>query len=483
MGAVEVHQSQRRVSCEICRKHKTRCRRLHVNDLRCARCVLLGVECTAGLQNKVGRPRRARASEDKSSKYSPNISVSTVNTAYTTPGAGEHNQARSPGRSHEGSPILDGGNQLDWSNFMSPAVTGETVLVTPANNSLDMAPAWPTMGMNLLSQASLPWDTANDLDHILLQPDTDPSPSFKILPSYALDTTVTTSPSGRTYPAVEIRAPSRPGRFAGDVPVASDTLVKLSKLNLDLHIRMAAVEINKSILDLDSFIYQNGVLHIDDTTLAEFMLKASQEFLQILTQLLSSQSTPSHLRVLRTTDATSPKLLPQSISSYLDNHYLSPSPSLSSLPSSSDVSEPLLLAPTALTITSIFIQLISLYELTLKHLTTRIERIAMDPIRPIPRLSSGGLPVAEPCIQGVVFSEVVVHLLERIERLLGIGTMLASGDVGLLSARQKDVLWSELSGSLSVLPSSHGVMRPANVRNTFKKVAVILKQISLHEQN
>lgn len=483
MGAVEVHPSQRRVSCEICRKHKSRCRRLHVNDLRCARCVLLGVECTAGRQNRVGRPRRALASDDKGSKQPPNKPVSTVNTAYTPPTFIEHYQAKSPGRSHEASPFLDGDNQLDWGSFMSLAVTGEPVLVAPANNSLDTAPAWPTMGMDLFDQALLPWDIPNGLDYMFPPPDTDPNPSFTILPSYAPDTAVTTSSSpDRAYPAVESWAPSRQGRIAEDVPVASDALVKLSKLNLDLHIRMAAVEMNKSILDLDSFIYQNGVLHIKDTTLAEFMLKASHEFLQILTQLLSSQSTPSHLRALRTTDNTFPKLLPQSLSSYHDNHYLSPSSSPSSSSGSSEVSEPPLSAPIALTITSIFVQLISLYELTLEHLTTRIERIAMNPIRPIPRLSSGGLPVAEPCIQGMLFSEVVVHLLERIERLLGIGAVLGSGDVGLLSARQRDVLWSELSGSLSVLPS-HGVMRPANVRNTFKKVAVILKQISINEQN
>lgn len=366
---------------------------------------------------------------------------------------------------------------------MSLAVTGEPALVAPANNSLDTAPAWPTMEMDFFGQASLPWDIANDLDHMFPPPDTDPNSSFTILPFYELDTAVTTSPSpDRTYPAVEIRAPSGQGPIAGDVPEATDALVKLSKLNLDLHIRMAAVEMNKSILDLDSFIYQNGVLHINDTTLAEFMLKASQEFLQILKQLVSSQSTPSHLRALRTTDNTFPKLLPQSLSSYHDNHYLSPSPSPSSSSGSSEVSEPPLSAPTALTITSIFIQLISLYELTLEHLTTRIERFAMNPIRSIPKLSSGGLPVAEPCIQGMLFSEVVVHLLERIERLLGIGSVLGSSDVGLLSARQRDVLWSELSGSMSVLPS-HGVMRPANVRNTFKKVAVILKQISIDEQN
>jgi hypothetical protein len=159
---------------------------------------------------------------------------------------------------------------------------------------------------------------------------------------------------------------------------------------------------------------------------------------------------------------------------------LSPSPSSSS--SSSDVSQPTLLAPIALTITSIFTQLISLYESLLEHLTARIERIAIDPISPIPNLSSGGLPVAEPCIQGMLFSEVVVHLLERIERLLGIRAALASGDGSLLSARQRDVLWSELGGNLSVLPS-YGVTRPANVRNMFKKVAVMLKQISIDEQN
>lgn len=485
MNAVEVHPSQRRVSCENCRKHKSRCRRLHVDDLRCARCVLLGVECTAGRQNRVGRPRRALTSGDKGSKQLLNKPVSTVNTAYTTPAVREHYQAKSPGRSHEASAFLDGGNQLGWSSVLSLAVTGEPVLVSPTNNSLDTAPAWPTMGMDFFGQASLPWEIANDLDHMFPPLDTDPNYSFTILPFHAPSTAITTSSSpGRTYPAVEILAPSGQGRIAGDVPMASDAQVKLSKLNLDLHIRMAAVEMNKSILDLDSFIYQNGVLHINDTTLVEFMLKTSQEFLQILTQLVSSQSTPSHLRALRTTDNTFPKLLPQSLSSYHDNHYLSPSPSPSpsSSSGSSEISEPLLLAPIALTITSIFIQLISLYELTLEHMTTRIERIAMNPIRPIPRLSSGGLPVVEPCIQGMVFSEVVVYLLEKIERLLGIGPVLGSGDVGLLSARQRDVLWSELSGSLSVLPS-HGVMRPANVRNTFKKVAVILKQISIDEQN
>lgn len=434
--------------------------------------MLLSVECTAGRQNRVGRPRRAVASADKGFKQPPNKRVSTVNTTYTTPDVIEHYQSNSPGRSHEASPFLDGDNQLGWSSVMCPAVTREPDLSAPANNTLDTAPAWPTMGMGFFDQASHPWDIA-DLDRMFPPPDTDPNPSFTVLPSYTPNTGVTTSSSpSRTYPAVEIWAPSKQNRIAEDVPMASDALVKLSTLNLDLHKRMAAVEVNKSILDFDSFIYLNGVLYINDTTLAEFMLKASQEFLQILTQL----------RAFRTTDNTFPKLLSQSLPSYHDNRYLSPSPSPSSSSGSLNISEPPLLAPTALAITSIFIQLISLFELTLKHLTTRIERIAMNPIRPIPRLSSGGLPVAEPCVQGMLFSNVVVHLLEKIERLLGIGAVASIGDVGLLSARQRGVLWSELSGSVSVLPS-YGVMRPANVRNTFKKVAVKLNQISIDEQN
>jgi hypothetical protein len=199
-----------------------------------------------------------------------------------------------------------------------------------------------------------------------------------------------------------------------------------------------------------------------------------------LTQLLSSRSTPSHLHALRTTDTTITKFLPQPSSSYYDDHHLLPSTSSSS--GSSHVSEPPLMAPVALTITSIFIQLISLYELILDHLTARIERISIDPISPIPNLSSGGLPVIEPCIQGMLFSEVVVNLLERIERLLGISPALASDDRGLLSAKQRDILWSELSGSLGNLPS-HGVMRFANVKTMFRKVAVTLKQISIGEQN
>ena len=482
MGALEVHPSQRRVSCEICRKHKSRCRRLHINDLHCARCMLLGVECTVGIQNKVGRPRRAHASNDKVSKQSPNKSISAVNPTYTTPTIGEYSHEKSPGRSHEASLSLDGGNQLDWSSFMSSPVSQEPVLVTPVNDSLDMALAWPTMGMDFLGQASLPWDMTNDLDQRFSSTDTDSDFSFTILPS-ALDTPVSTSsPPDRTYPAaVETRAPSRPGLTAEDITVTSDALVELSKLNVDLHIRMAAVEANKSILDFDSFIYQNGALYIDNTTLAEFLLKASQEFLRILTQLLSSRSPPSHLHGFRTKNTTFSKLLLQSSTSYDRYHSLSPSSSPSSSSSSSDVSQPPLLAPVALAITSIFVQLISLYECTLEHLTTRIERIAIDPISPIPNLSSGGLLVAEPCIQGMLFSEVVVHLLERIERLLGIGA-LTSGDGSLLSARQRDVLWGELDGSLGIHPS-HGVMRPANVRNMFKKAAVMLKQISIDEQN
>ena len=473
MGAGEAHPSQIRVSCEICRKRKSRCRRLHVDDVRCAQCTMLGVECITGSQNKIGRPRRAPASGNKRSKQP---SKSSPDNACTTPTAREQNRLQFIEASREACSFSEEDSPPDWTSVISTANIRESVLDMPANNPLITATAWPTMTIDFDSQALLPWGIMNYPNPMLA----DSNSSFDIIHSYALDTPIN-SPSTlehSNFATVEPRPSSKQGCTTAKFDVTADSLVKLSKLNVELHTRMAAVEMHKSALNLDSFLYQAGALYIDNATVAEFMLRASQEFLQILAQLQNNRSTPSHRRALMM-HTTFPELSPPLPSLFHENDCPAP---VSPPSSCSDAPEPSLSAPLALTITSIFTQLICLYEVVLKHLTARIERIAIDPISPIPNLSSGGLPLALPCIQGMLFSDVAVHLLESIERILGISVARAGDDGNLLSARQRDVLWSELGGSFSVL-SSHGAMRPATVRSTFKKVAGILEQISISAQN
>jgi hypothetical protein len=54
----EIHPSQRRFSCELCRKHKAKCQRIKADDIKCIRCTLANVLCDSGQQRKVGRPKR-----------------------------------------------------------------------------------------------------------------------------------------------------------------------------------------------------------------------------------------------------------------------------------------------------------------------------------------------------------------------------------------------------------------------------------------
>lgn len=77
-----------------------------------------------------------------------------------------------------------------------------------------------------------------------------------------------------------------------------------------------------------------------------------------------------------------------------------------------------------------------------------------------------------------MFSEVIVDLLNKIERSLGIAAASDGGEVGLLSVRQAQVLWGELDGRRVIIPG-HAVMRPANLRRLFGKLAGVFRQLSL----
>lgn len=411
MGLASIHPSQRRVSCEVCRRHKSKCQRIQRNDPKCARCTLLGVECTTGQQKKVGRPKQAGSK-----------SRSTAKESRTKP-LDRESQQNPPGDL-----------QVSPSSLTLPGPA------PPLGTAVDAASTWPIIGTSSVHQDSLNWDIASVFD------DSFPLSNLDALNFITADTQLLDTADNNIY-----FAPPGPESAMGGI-ASSEAMAKLSQINLDLHIRVAAAtEMNRTILGLNDLLYQESPLFIDNYTVAELMLKTSQDFLQILTQLLSSR---------------------QCLQSYQNDSHHS-STSTFSLVSPSAPSQPLF-APLALTITSIFTQLIFLYELFLEHLTTRIERLSTDPIAPIPGITFGGLPLAEPCMQGMFFSNFVVHLLERMERALGISEV-SEGAGGLLSARQIDVLWSELDGGIGV-SSGYGALRPGQVKKGLGRVA---RQLSL----
>jgi hypothetical protein len=71
---------------------------------------------------------------------------------------------------------------------------------------------------------------------------------------------------------------------------------------------------------------------------------------------------------------------------------------------------------------------------------------------------------------------MVLGLLERLENVLGFE--VEGGGKGLLSAEQVEDLWSHMDGSNGVA-SGHGIMRPADVKALFRKMAAVFERLSL----
>ncbi|KAH6988867.1 hypothetical protein BKA56DRAFT_574772 [Ilyonectria sp. MPI-CAGE-AT-0026] len=202
------------------------------------------------------------------------------------------------------------------------------------------------------------------------------------------------------------------------------------------------------------------------------MVKTSQDFILILRGLLDSRPSRGLLGASPTAETPSQILAPPS------GLHQSNQGNLSFISSSPIGGFEPLSAPLALISTSIFTQLVSLFELILEYMTTRVGQITTDPIVAVPNLYIGGLSLDNPCTQGMLFSEVIVDLLKKIERSLGIIEVSDGGEVGLLSARQAQVLWSELDGRRAIIPG-HAVMRPAHLRTLFGKLAGFFRQLAL----
>lgn len=225
-----------------------------------------------------------------------------------------------------------------------------------------------------------------------------------------------------------------------DYNVQPDLTYALSKIGLELELRRVVIEYNKATLDLDALIYQQGPLFINNYTLGEFLISTTQDFLHVLNRCQENVSWNINAGSRTSTLAEN---LPHAL---------------------------------ACSMTSIFTQLTSFYELFLEHMTNRIERIHTLPVALIPGLTFNGKPLAGPCDQGLLFCHVSLDLIESLESVLGVESK--GEEAGLLSAEQIDALWNQLDGSDGVA-SGRGIMRPADVKSLFRKMAVVFKRLSL----
>lgn len=251
-------------------------------------------------------------------------------------------------------------------------------------------------------------------------------------------------------------------------------LMELSKINVDLHARVSAAKANNSHLTFDDLVYRQGPLYIDKYTLAEFVLDISQQFLQIIARVLSTRTDPNISPTSLAADARIYELLPLNHKSKLES---TNEPSHSPPSYHGGLREPLS-TPLALMITSIFIQLLSLYELLLEHTTTRVDRLPIEPMPPIPILSNHTLSLESLCTQGAFFSRATVHVLERMQYVLGIESGPGASQKGLLTAKQIKVLWGELDSGHGIAPGQ-ALMGPAILQRLFGKMEIVLERIAV----
>ncbi|KAF4439770.1 C6 zinc finger domain [Fusarium acutatum] len=479
MGTSTIHPSQRRLSCDVCRRHKTRCLRIKQNDPKCARCTMLDEECNIGGQKKVGRPRKSESARaGKESSEEPRAKSVRSQKKQTT----AKNQQSEPIPSS----VPPDSDIFLESMMFSPITIPTTIptatfsitappVETATNAVFALESSWLTPGTAELQTPSLPDRLPLKISRCFKHSSAfadydwniDENAASKIK-SGQLDLTVTCSDPARLV-IPELGSPM------GSIEL-SDALSKLSKLNNDLHIRMAAIESHRSVITLSDILFREGPLFIDDLTLGEFTLSSTQDLFQVLSRLLNNRQCHAPLEsahMLDIVNLTGPDYQSSLPHSYGDGHnepspnFASPFPSASLQPA---------MTPLVLTITAVFTQLISLYEVLLKHMILWLENIPAEPFGPISGLRIGDASPQDLCAQGIRFSNASLNFLERIEQILGLNGLPEWGGPGLLSMQQIDLLWSVLDGGEDIAPG-HGFMRPAYVKRSLWKALSVMSRV------
>ncbi|KAF5718749.1 C6 zinc finger domain-containing protein [Fusarium mundagurra] len=475
MGTSTIHPSQRRLSCDVCRRHKTRCLRIKQNGPKCARCTMLDEECSVGGPKKVGRPRKSDSGPGQRTGTEKPQAKPVRSQKKKTTAKNQQSDPSPTSVSPESDIFLE---SMMFSPITIPTTIPTTTISiaaprveTPTNAFFALESSWPTPGTVELQTPSLPERLPLRISSCFKHSSAfvdydwnlDDNDVLKTKSSQLRVTDTCSDPARLVIPEL--------GSPIGSIEL-SDALSKLSKLNNDLHFRMAAIESHRSITTLSSILFREGPLFIDNLTLGEFTLSSTQDLFQVLSRLLNNRRCHAPLESAHMLDIVNlPGLNGHSSSPHsYGGGSNGPSPNLA-LPFPS-ASQPLL-TPLVLTITAVFTQLISLHEVLLKHITLWL---TTEPLRPISGLQFGEASPQDLCVQGIRYSTASLSFLERIEQILGITGLPEWGGPGLLSMQQIDVLWSVLDGGGGIAPG-HGFMRPAYVKRSLWKALSVMSRV------
>lgn len=407
------------------------------------------IHCVVGEQGKVGRPRRQAAVAA--------AALSTANQQQT------HNKQEADDASQ-----TTVGHHVG--NLSFPAVAGRYFPIDTFdddNNSTTKADAWAHVVD--VQDTNLTWDTSWEPN----------------LASLDVSTICNNSDFGShvAFPCHDQPAMALSPRWSSSVPFPNsleapysltelDCLSELQRISFDLHLRSTAMNQHRDTLDLDMIIYQRGPLFINGITYANLVLKASQSFVDRLSSLKNTWATKAAVASSPSqplTPASPPLLAPPPTTLALSDLSLPYSPRIARQPLST---------PLALAITSVFAQLVEVHELHARLLYVRMQDIDNVPVAPFPSLTfDNGATTVSPCVQGTLFTNMVLYQIERMERALGI-VGNPEGEA-LLSPRQMDVLWSELSGENG---NRHvGMARSKSLKRAWENVRFVLEQASLRD--
>lgn len=484
---MEVHPSQRRVSCEICRKSKAKCQRIQPGDAKCVRCTINNVICDSGQQKKVGRPKRkepaspsgvenplvTKRPKPSSNSKSRTTAAQTSNAQrqlfiHNVPGIFDIHGASAPIYSGDGANQLYTSNKsvisstnpspptqewLGWPTFMTDhwrhkvmrgaarssdiadlesgslfdtqAIDTIVPLLThtPSRFAYEYSKLLPGLMDQTIFQGSLSWIDPG------FRASNDSFSDHRLVKRKArLPFGMGRQPA---YYIHENQFSSNPGDM---VPVdlaahGSNIMVRLTSIVHGLRLRSTLVQSNRSRMTLSLLIHRQGPLFIGGYSPAEYIMSSAQELVQIVAQ-------SAH----RAKDQQLP------------DGFIS-------------------------TITDIYTRLLSFFELYLEHLTDRAERMGAEPVVPILGLMYNSRVITGPCTQGTLFTSAVFYLLERLDHVLGLDSKSRNG---LLSADQIDVLCNKLDGS-DDLSQNKGIMRPADMRRLYAQVSTVLERISANE--
>ena len=492
---MEIHPSQRRLSCEHCRKAKAKCQRMKPDDIKCLRCTLANVLCNLGEQRKVGRPKRkelapsptvrgvlpakrrnpsellrSRLTAVDQSKTSSPLAVQGMSDFLGVDVAFAHEFSDNRGfrlRADDQwciSTSLPATSTPGWLGLpiimtdhlycaMPPGAASSHVSTDSgphlqqsrcASNGTKPFSARPP---NWVAQGSSPPPLLASINQADFQGSLLPvHADARINPEFSTKHGLART---KVSPRCDIRRP--PPHYLREHDFSSDPeTVVLSNLAIDntaamnrlfriahgLQIRSLMTESIKSGMDLSLSIYRHGPLYLENRSLAEYVMASTQELVQIVTILVT------HLRSTHQSN---------------DQH------------SSHLVS----------VILNVYIRLLSFFQLFIEQLTDRTERFRTDPVIPIAGFTLNGASIPGPFTQGTLVTGAICHLLERLETLLGLNSI--SGGNALLSPGQVDMLNNKLDRS-NDLSHTRGIMRPADMRNLYARMATVLEELSLNER-